>query len=426
MLKKKISICVIASVLLCVVIVAVHASFYSSSSGDNIEASGSKNNKQTFSDVSKEDWFYDDVEYVNKNGFITGTDNNIFSPYEKTTRGMIVTILWRIDGKALENGRQFSDVDSNAYYAYAVAWASNHQIVSGYDETSFGPDDFATREQLAAILYRYAEYKKYDISRKSALDKYIDKNQISDYALAALQWAHANEIITGTSDNTLTPGDYVQRCQAAAMLKRFCIKFNPSDEIEKPDSTPQAEQNDKKNEETQQNDNVNHTSGDSSSEGISEPESDNSASQNSSEPENSNYPEIIVKNVSAKSGDDVQVIVELKHNPRILGMALSAYYDESVCELTSVENGEAFQDILELTPSKTLNSGVRFLWDGIEISENDIKDGEILIMNFKIKNDAQEGKYPITLKYSDGDIVNNNLESIMPQIETGFITITNK
>lgn len=103
---------------------------------------------------------------------------------------------------------------------------------------------------------------------------------------------------------------------------------------------------------------------------------------------------------------EIKVNVVLKNNPGILGMALTAYYDENNLELQDVENGEAFKNILDLTSSKKTKSGIRFLWDGIELSQNDIKDGTILIMKFKVNKNAQSGKYPITLKCSDGDIVN--------------------
>ena len=100
-------------------------------------------------------------------------------------------------------------------------------------------------------------------------------------------------------------------------------------------------------------------------------------------------------------------------------------YDENNLELQDVENGEAFKNILDLTSSKEMKSGIRFLWDGIELSQNDIKDGTILIMKFKVNKNAQSGKYPITLKCSDGDIVNADLDNVFLQIENGYITVEN-
>lgn len=365
--------------------------------------------EQSFSDVQETDWFYDDVGYASGKGLMQGTSDTLFAPGNPTTRGMLVTILWRLDGEPVESGNAFLDVASDAYYYDAVAWASKCGIVNGYSDTIFSPNDNITREQLASILYRYAEYKKYDISKTSELSEYTDKNKISDYAVSAMQWANANGIITGTSDNTLSPQGNALRGQIAAILKRFCEQVIPLNFDEKT-NPEQAEteppQNDKTTEEN------NHISGSSSS--------GNSSDLSES---NNDYPLISINDVSAKAGDEIQVSITLKNNPGILGMALATYYDEANLTLQSVENGEAFKDVLDLTISQTLASGSRFLWDGIDISENDIKDGTVLIMNFKINSDAKAGKYPITLKYSDGDIVDKNLTSVSPQIENGYITI---
>jgi hypothetical protein len=135
-------------------------------------------------------------------------------------------------------------------------------------------------------------------------------------------------------------------------------------------------------------------------------------------------PSITVSSVSAKPGDDVQVAVQLDNNPGVLGMILTAHFDETSCLLQSVENGDAFSGVLDLTTSKTLNSGGRFVWDGVDISQDNIKDGSVLLMNFSISKDTKEGQYPITLKYLDGDIVDTNLEAVTPLIENGFINVS--
>lgn len=369
-----------------------------------------QNTVQAFSDVKETDWFYSDVGYASEKGLMQGTSDTLFAPNNPTTRGMLVTILWRLDGEPVESGNAFSDVESDTYYYDAVVWASKCRIVNGYSDTIFSPNDNITREQLASILYRYAEYKKYDNSEKSELSEYTDKNQISDYAVSAMQWANANGIITGTSDDTLSPQGNALRCQIAAILKRFCEKIIPSNtDNETKDEHSAAEQ--PKDDKTSSGNKDENISANGNSVSSSEIES------------NHGYPLISINDVSAKAGDEIQVSITLKNNPGILGMALSAYYDETNLTLQSVENGEAFKDVLELTTSQILASGSRFLWDGIDISENNIKDGTVLIMNFTINNGAQAGKYPITLKYSDGDIVDKNLTSVSPQIENGYITI---
>lgn len=370
-----------------------------------------QNTLQAFSDVKETDWFYSDVGYASEKGLMQGTSDTLFAPGNPTTRGMLVTILWRLDGEPIESHNAFSDVASDTYYYDAVAWTSKCGIVKGYSDTIFSPNDNITREQLVSILYRYAEYKKYDISKTSELSEYTDKNKISDYAVSAMQWANASGIITGTSDDTLSPQGNALRCQIAAILKRFCEQVIPLNSDKKINSEQAETESQQDNKTTEENNHI----------------SDNSSSDNSSDlselESNNDYPLISINDVSAKAGDEIQVSITLKNNPGILGMVLAIYYDETNLTLQSVENGEAFKDVLDLTTSQTLASGSRFLWDGIDISENDIKDGTALIMNFKINSGAQAGKYPITLKYSDGDIVDKNLISVSPQIENGYITI---
>lgn len=403
--KKKIIVISVMSALLIATGVSLCAGFAKDNNTLKVQ-----NTVQAFSDVKETDWFYSDVGYASEKGLMQGTSDTLFASDNPTTRGMLVTILWRLDGESVEGGNAFSDVTSDTYYHDAVAWASKCGIVNGYSDTIFSPNDNITREQLASILYRYAEYKKYDISKTSELSEYTDKNQISDYAVSAMQWANANGIITGTSDDTLSPQGNALRCQIAAILKRFCEKIIPSNtDNETKDEHSTAEQ--PKDDKTSSGNNGKDISANGNSVSSSETESNNG------------YPLISINDVSAKAGDEIQVSITLKNNPDILGMALSAYYDETNLTLQSVENGEAFKDVLDLTTSQTLASGSRFLWDGIDISENDIKDGTVLIMNFKINSGARAGKYPITLKYSDGDIVDKNLTSVSPQIENGYITI---
>ena len=417
MVKKRTVLFTVAFILLCATIVTVFASFYSNSQ-DGEAIADMTNKENMFSDVKESDWFYSDVEYANENGLMKGTGENTFSPNATTTRGMIVTVLWRLEGELIEEDKSFADVQKDAYYHDAVAWAANNQIVTGYNDTNFGPEDNATREQFATIIYRYASYKKCDLTKMATLDEYIDKSQISDYAITAIQWANANGIITGTSNNTLSPEDYVQRSQLAAILKRFCTQFAI---LTTNDSTDDASKTEKDSGSSASN-NTGASNNNGSSSGGS--------SGNSSEPAEYNtkntYPSLIVNGTSAKPGDDVQVTITLENNPGILGMALTAYYDEAACLLKSVENGDAFKGILDLTTSQTLNSGVRFIWDSVDISQDDIKDGSTMVMNFSIPGNTKEGKYPITLKYSDGDIVDKNLADVAPIIENGYITVITK
>lgn len=187
--------------------------------------------EQIFSDVSETDWFNFDVQYITEAGLMSGTGDGLFSPHKSTTRGMIATILWRLDGRPLETENVFSDVDDDTYYTEAITWAYKNGIVSGYSDTKFGPDDDITREQLAVMLYRYAQYKGYDVSETAVLTKYTDVDAISNYAVSALEWSIGTGIISGETDKTLKPQGKASRCQAAAMLKRFCIEYDSFEPI---------------------------------------------------------------------------------------------------------------------------------------------------------------------------------------------------
>ena len=177
-----------------------------------------------FNDVRGDDWFYDDVAYVYENGLMNGTSETTFSPYISTTRGMIVTILYRMEGKpAVFEACPFTDVKAGAYYERAIVWAAKNGIVKGYGNGCFGPDDQITREQMAAILYRYAKNRGLDVSvgEDTNILSYDDALDISEYAVPAMQWACGAKIIQG-ADGRLTPGEKATRAQAAAILRRFC------------------------------------------------------------------------------------------------------------------------------------------------------------------------------------------------------------
>lgn len=177
-----------------------------------------------FNDVSANDWFASAVDYVTGKGMMNGTADNTFSPKTNTTRGMVVTVLYRLENQPSTSAASFTDVASGAYYANAVAWANANGIVSGYGSGKFGPNDKVTREQLAAILYRYAQYKKYDVSvgEDTNILSYNDAQSISSYAIPAIQWACGAGVVTGKSGSKLDPKGNATRAEVAAMLMRFC------------------------------------------------------------------------------------------------------------------------------------------------------------------------------------------------------------
>ena len=178
-----------------------------------------------FDDVDDGDWFADAVRYVYENGMMNGTGDTTFAPDDTTSRSMIVTILYRLEGEPVVDGAMdFTDVAGDAWYTDAVRWAAGEGIVGGYGGGLFGSDDAVTREQLAAILYRYAVYKGYDVSigEDTNLLSYTDFADLSEYAIPAMQWACGAGIVNGTSESTLTPQGEATRAQVAAMLMRFC------------------------------------------------------------------------------------------------------------------------------------------------------------------------------------------------------------
>ena len=179
-----------------------------------------------FTDVSEKDWFYSDVMFVYENGLMLGTSKTLFSPHGTATRGMMATILWRMEGSPVPKGKNsFTDVEAGKWYADAITWTAENGIFAGYGKDKFGPDDPITREQLAAIFYRYADYKGYDLTVKGNLDKFKDADKITDYAKTAMQWAVGSSLVKGKSGNLLDPQGTATRAEIAAMLHRFIEKY---------------------------------------------------------------------------------------------------------------------------------------------------------------------------------------------------------
>ena len=179
-----------------------------------------------FGDVKSADWFYNDVKYVYEKGMMAGTAADVFAPNATTTRAMIVTILYRLEGSPAVTGTSaFVDVPAGQWYTDAVNWAAANQIVKGTSATTFAPNDSITREQMAAILYRYAQYKKYDVSvgEDTNILSYADAQSVSAYAIPAMQWAGGAGIVNG-SNGKLNPQNNATRAEVATMLMRYCEK----------------------------------------------------------------------------------------------------------------------------------------------------------------------------------------------------------
>ncbi|MEL7565660.1 MAG: S-layer homology domain-containing protein, partial [Dehalobacterium sp.] len=176
----------------------------------------------SFVDVRSGDWFYQPAHFVFSKDLFTGTTETTFSPSAPMTRGMLVTVLWRLANKPdVSKDSVFADVSPGAYYEKAAVWAADHGIASGYSAAQFAPNNNATREQMTAILYNYAVYMGYDVSATAGLDNFIDAGNTSSWATGAMQWAVAVGLIDGKGNGMLDPTGNVTRAEVAAILMRF-------------------------------------------------------------------------------------------------------------------------------------------------------------------------------------------------------------
>ena len=192
-------------------------------------------NNPPFTDVNTTDWFYDAVQFAYDKGMMSGTSATTFSPNGTTTRGMIVTVLHRMEGTPEATGMSFADVPAGQWYSNAVAWASANGVVSGYGNGKFGPGDAITREQMATILYRYSQSKDYGTTKSSDISTFSDAAQVSSYATEAMKWAVGSGLISGVGNNTLAPKGNATRAQVATILMRFCKNI-----ADKDNSTPET------------------------------------------------------------------------------------------------------------------------------------------------------------------------------------------
>lgn len=175
-----------------------------------------------FVDVPAGAWYREAVQYVYGEELFNGTSDTVFSPNRNMNRAMVATVLYRLAGKPEASGTSlFEDVAANAWYTDAVLWASGSGIVNGYGSNRFGGSDPVTREQLAAMLYRYAKFMQYDVSSSGKLSAYTDASRVSDWALEAMQWANAAGLITGRSSASLAPQGTATRAEVAIILMRF-------------------------------------------------------------------------------------------------------------------------------------------------------------------------------------------------------------
>ncbi len=206
-------------------------------SGKLIVTSLSDKDENPFSDVSEYAWYVTAVKYVYNEGLMKGTTNTLFSPTSNITRGMMVTILYRMEGEPkVWSTNPFTDVDEDEYYYDAIRWANSEHIVQGYGNGRFGPNDALTREQLAIIFYNYSRYNAVNVNKAASLDRFVDAKYTSPAGYRALQWACAEKLIQGTGSTTLSPNAKALRAQVAVILMRYRTSVAPPPA--KPEETP--------------------------------------------------------------------------------------------------------------------------------------------------------------------------------------------
>ncbi len=424
----------------------------------------------SFTDISDNEWFAESVEYVKDKGLMNGITVTTFEPETCITRGMIVTIIYRLEGSPeVKSESRFSDVNPTYYYCTPIIWASENGIVNGYSQDTFAPDDEITREQFATILYRYAEKRGIDISfdaEKVNLSNYEDVGKISDYAVNAISWANVTGLINGVTVTTLEPQGKATRAQAATIFMRFDKLI---EQFEQTDSSYEANEDDNKQSESGKNDtsSPNKDSG-SKKEPVDNDDKDdvNTSRDNNDDDKNAGEwddvkdeepkddplgddsskdeptkddpakdekdnedvvyktPTIAVESVSAKAGEGVSVNIELHNNPGILGMTLKLEFDEEVITLTEVEKGTALSETTFTAPKgEALKNGCRFLWDAEYVSPEDVTNGNILKLTFEIADTAETGDYNVTLSYNNGAVIDNDMLPVNLEIINGKISI---
>lgn len=362
-----------------------------------------------FGDVRESDWFFEPVQYVVSRGIMNGSGANTFAPREKTTRGMLVTMLYRFEGApAVSSSCPFQDVAAGKYYRNAVIWAAEHQIVGGLGGGRFAPDNAVTREQLAAILYRYAAFKGYDTQGSAALTGSADRASVGSYAVDAMKWAVAEGLLTGVTATMLQPKGFALRSQVAAILMRFCERFTAA---QLPLPEPGAEQPDGQNPENPDNTgNTGNTGKPGGNTGTTTP---------------ADTPEgfaLVVDTVKSAAGDTAQVQISVKDNPGILGGRLSIAFDRGLM-LVDAAAGDAFS-MLTMTKPGLFTSPCQFVWDGEKLEEGDIRDGVILTLTFEVSAEAvsgtTQGSY---VTHREDDFFDGDLNKLTLNTVDGGVTV---
>ena len=314
-----------------------------------------------FTDISSSKYYYNAVLWAVEKGITGGRTSTTFAPDEACTRAQVVTFLYRFAGEPEVQNKTnpFTDVSSSKYYYNAVLWAVENGITSGKTATTFQPDAPCTRAQVVTFLHRFTGEPE-----PTKTDNPFSDIKSSNYYYKPVLWAVEKGITSGKTATTFQPDATCVRAQVVTFLYRYA-------------GEPAL--------------------GEDDTEGIK------------------------VGSVNAAKGSTVQIPVTITNNPGIIGMALTVTYNENVMTMTSVSKGEAISGVLEMTPSKELNSGCNIIFDSVTVSDENIKDGVIVYLTFTIKSDAAAGSYPVTITASG--ILNNNVEEVEVPLTNGSVTI---
>lgn len=203
---------------LCILAAILPTAAFATTNGGSIDSK--------FSDVKKSDWYFEAVQYVTSHSLMDSVSENVFQPGETVSRGMTVQAIYRLDGAEFSGGNPFTDVKNGVYYQDAVGWAAENNLIKGYGDGRFGPENSITREQIAAVLYRYAQSlgKGFTGNWTYSLD-YSDRSKISDGAYESVAWLTKNGIFSGKEDGSFDPGETVTRAQLATLLMKFDQAF---------------------------------------------------------------------------------------------------------------------------------------------------------------------------------------------------------
>ena len=174
-----------------------------------------------FTDLDENAWYYDDVVDVIKDGLMEGVSSTKFGPELVVNRAMVATILYRFSGEKFDGSAAFPDVTVDSWYDEAVAWAADRGVVTGYDNGNFGPEDAVTREQMVTMFRRFWAYQENSGGQTDGLSAYVDADQISQYAVDAMEWAVGMGLINGRSSQLLAPAAQACRAELCALLNRY-------------------------------------------------------------------------------------------------------------------------------------------------------------------------------------------------------------